>query len=271
MTIIAGFVCKQGILFATDTKHTSAGWMQIEAGKMFASKYPSGGQTLFALSGHVHFAKMILQHCEYELAGLTTEAFTLNGCRSVIERVLREDYAAHIFPHPEPRPEVEFLIGAYSPVSKKCGLFSTDGSSVNRLRGYECRGTGAYLGHFLLREKYKDIQRSRDRDSDTYGDAKQIGAHVLDALQQIKAYDDSCGRSTDIAWMAHDGRMSHLTRLYEDPVDADDFEFTMTRLLTGELRTDLFNVVMQPAPEPSPKEVRKSPKRGRKSRKPSRA
>jgi hypothetical protein len=148
MTVIAAFSCGSGLLFTTDTKHTFPGWMQMEAGKMFPCDYKNGGKTLFALCGQVHYAKMVIQHCEREFDKLKTPQFSLEKCRAVLERVLAEDYAAHIYPHPEPRPAVEFLVGIYSPLAKKAGLFSVEETTVNRLYGYDCRGSGSYLGPF---------------------------------------------------------------------------------------------------------------------------
>src|SRR5687767_14067591 len=97
MTIISGFVCQDGILFATDTKHSVAGWMQMEAGKMFAKDYENGGKSIFALSGNVHYAKMILQHCERAFSMFSSEQFTLHNCREALETVLAGDYATHIY------------------------------------------------------------------------------------------------------------------------------------------------------------------------------
>ena len=65
---------------------------------------------------------MVIQHCEDALDDVPPDKFTLGNVSRVIERVLVEDHAAHVFPHPEPRPNVEFLAGVYSPVSKKVGF-----------------------------------------------------------------------------------------------------------------------------------------------------
>ena len=274
MTIIAGFACRDGFLFAADTKHSIPGWMQMEAGKLFTNEYPCGGRTLFAISGHVHYAKMMVQHCERQLSELSSEQFTLDSCRSTIERVICEDYANHIYPHPEPRPSVEFLVGAYSPISKMAGMFSTEETSVNRLYGYDCRGSGAYLGHFLLRDTYKHIRRASRYRIDRVHEIHQITLHVIHAIRRIKSYDDSCGNATDIGWIGHNGFMGLVTRLFNDGIeDEHTVKWLVKRLTTGQFPTDAElahpRLTALPAKPSSSLSIRTVPKRDRKRRKPS--
>ncbi len=271
MTIIAGFVCEKGILLTADTKVAVQGWMQMEAGKMFPCRYRSGAVTIFALSGDVHYAKMIIQHCEQIYLTFSPDEFTIRKCRDVLEQTLAADYATHIFPHPDPKPVVELMLGMYSPADDATALFSTQGTSVNRLYGYDCRGSGSYLGHFLMRGPFKKIEQAlRTGASDPDEQVRALVLHAFQSIEQVKGFDDSCGKATDIGWIGGDGLASYITRFPSDRrLDETSVVDFVSRMLSGTLDVS-WAATTPPERASSSQSVPKAPKRGRKRQQPSR-
>lgn len=194
MTAVAGFIFDSGILMCADTKHTYSGQMKLESTKIFSSSHPNGINSAFGIVGSVDYARMAMQECEAALSGLSRRN-TKAKIRAVITRVLRDICR-------EPHEAFELLLAIYSPTNG-LAMFKTRDGAVCELRGYECLGSGSYLGHYLVRDQYQRLGR-------TNASLDGILFLSVSALTNIKNYDDGCGGRSEFVVLRRDGTMSDV-------------------------------------------------------------
>jgi 20S proteasome alpha/beta subunit len=155
MTIAAGFNFEGGVVLCADTKHSAS--YKVDASKIFTERYDNGAVSAFVYAGNMRYCRMAIEKFESAIASLTQEQATLAMMRGMVEGALRAIHKEHVFVHPRFRAQelsIRFVGSLWSPHG---GLynFSTDDTSIIRFRGYDCIGSGAYLGHYLIRSKYK--------------------------------------------------------------------------------------------------------------------
>ena len=50
------------------------------------------------------------------------------------------------------------LVALYSSSDRQYSVFRTCGAALKELAGYDCQGSAAYLGHYLIRDRYRAMQ-----------------------------------------------------------------------------------------------------------------
>jgi 20S proteasome alpha/beta subunit len=202
VTVAAGFNFTDGIVLCTDTKHTYPGAMKLQSPKIFKKEdYASGLKTAFCIVGSVRYCKMIIQKCEGALTQLAKHECSKVEVRTVIETVLLAVFQEHIYKHPDfsrGALSAGFLIGIWSPVDG-LGFYSTEDTAINELLGYECLGSGSYLGHYILRALFRRNLHF-----------EQVALLATHMLIQTKNYDDSCGGDSQFVWLRTDGSISEV-------------------------------------------------------------
>ena len=210
MTIAAALTFDSGVLLCADTKHTYTGWVQFESTKIFTSEY-ADSRSVFVITGPVDWAVAAIQSSERALASLSSASQTLAEMQKTVERELRTLYQEHIYPHPDPKPDFTLLITLYSAVERRWQLFRTNETKLRALRGYDCHGTGAYLGHYLIRPRYLAARAKKLLDLDL------VFTVAVEALREIKDYDEGCGKSSEVAVLHADGRVIGPERFQDTP------------------------------------------------------
>lgn len=193
MTIAAGFKVRDGIVMCADTMYTAA--MKIHADKLFAGHVDQGLESgdgrcswIFALAGNEAYAKMAIDDCIEAILALSAEARNSQSVKSSLRAAIKRVNDEYVDTRPAGEKDLarfELLIAVATTDSVPV-LYSTSGPALMESREYECIGSGAYLGHYLIRPAFSE--------SLTISNAVLIAAQALAAA---KEYDASCGgRST---------------------------------------------------------------------------
>lgn len=198
MTIAAGFNFDGGLLVCADSKHI--GGMTLYETKISAKAHTSGAKSVFAIAGATRFARMALSECERVLSALSKP--TKPEMEDAIKDTLVEIHRKHIFPHPDRGiqggPDFNLMIGLWSPVDG-IGLYSTDVTALDPVKTYDCLGSGDYLGHYIIRPRFRDGMT-----------LKRVIFLATTALQRIKAYDPNCGGQSEIAVLMNTGELTDV-------------------------------------------------------------
>jgi hypothetical protein len=182
-----------GILLCADTKDRRA---PLKPTKIFPKQYgsnPGSARSIFLVSVLVDGAVDAVRHCERALETLQPAEFTTERMRATIEKALVES-----------RPEATLLVALYSPIDQQCSLFHSRGTALVEFAGYDCHGPAAYLGHYLIRDKY------RSADSMDSLDLTTVTSIANEALKRIRATFDGCGGLTESLVMYANGRATDV-------------------------------------------------------------
>lgn len=197
MTIAAGPRFQKGALLCADTKHT--GQMALYDPKLFPKQYPNGGRSIFAIAGNSSYAGMGVRKCEAKIGLLKNPS--LDQMADEIEAALLEIYTKHIHSHPDRNtvggPDFWLLAALWSPVNG-LGTYSTAQTSAAPFPVYFCEGTGAYLGHYIIKPRYTDPN----------SDLTLAVSVAFTALQRIKSYDPDCGGYSQVVTLSNEGQIS---------------------------------------------------------------
>jgi 20S proteasome alpha/beta subunit len=188
MTIAAGFRVEDGVLLCADTMYTGA--MKIHQQKIFPVSFRDGGgehpeHFVFALAGNEAYAKTAIDKCTEALTDLGPEKRTLRNVKKELRSVMKLIYDTYIYSRPESERlslEFQFMIGAWLPRGGGAQLFSTEGPMVNLQHDYDCIGTGAYLGHYLIRPVFSQMLKM-----------PAVMTLASQMLAAAKEYDTNCG------------------------------------------------------------------------------
>jgi hypothetical protein len=195
-----------GILLCTDTKHG------VPA-RIFPKQYgsdPGCARSIFVISEPGDCAVAALQHCERALDILQPAEYTIDRMRAAIEHALLEVHQQHLDSQLESKPEAPLLVALYSPRDRQCSLFRASGTALGEFVGYDCQGTAAYLGHYLIRDRYRAAQSMDSLDLST------VFAIAIETLEGVRECLDGCGESTEIIVMYANGRASEVQLLRQD-------------------------------------------------------
>ncbi|MCU1311654.1 MAG: hypothetical protein JWO20_2779 [Candidatus Angelobacter sp.] len=202
MTIGIGLMYEEGFLLCSDRQMTAS--MKFGESKMEMFEYPEEsdkpfGKAIFALSGNLSLARMIVADCNSALEKLKKEDMTLKNMALTIRHVLLQDFKLHLYSNPSRSPESdpEFLIALWSHVDG-LGAFFTEGTAINEMDQFQCIGTGAYLGRYLIAPHILPFLSSHEW-------AIALACHVL---REVKSYDSYCGGKTDIYGLKADGTLA---------------------------------------------------------------
>jgi 20S proteasome alpha/beta subunit len=200
VTIAAGFQFDEGVLICADTKHTAG--MNLYETKLFAKSYGSGAKSIFAIAGASRFARMAVSDCGKALSKL--KAPEKSDLEDAVKETLIKVHQEHIFPHPDRGvvggPDFNLVVALSSAIDG-LGLYSTDGTALDPVATYDCLGSGDYLGHYIIRPRY--------RSGMSIG---EVFALATTALQRIKAYDQNCGGYSEVSVLTRSGELSDVER-----------------------------------------------------------
>jgi 20S proteasome alpha/beta subunit len=205
MTIASGFNYAEGVLLCADTKHSAS--YKLDASKIFTEEYANGAKSAFVYAGNMRYCRMAIEQFESAVGSLKKQQVTLPMMRGMVEGALQKIHQEHLFKHPRFRTgdlSIGFIGSLWSPTG---GLynFSTDDTSIIRFRGYDCIGTGDYLGHYLIRSKYQSAKRPISLED--------VILIATSTLMAIKSHDADCGGDSEFVVIKKDGRMSLVRHL----------------------------------------------------------
>jgi 20S proteasome alpha/beta subunit len=178
------------------------GAMKILKQKLFPVTFSEREHLVFALSGNEAYGKMAIDDCIEVVRQLEPEKRTLRNVNTAIRSAIKPINDQYVYSRPAYEREAlefQFVIGAWLPKGGGAQLFSTEGSAVNLQSDYECIGSGAYLGHYLIRPVFHRILG--------------LNAIVLLATQMLaaaKTYDVYCGGPSTFSIITNDGEIKTL-------------------------------------------------------------
>jgi 20S proteasome alpha/beta subunit len=203
VTIIAGFNFDRGIVLCADTKHTAA--MKLDASKIFTKHYTicdpefrTKARSAIAYAGPMRYARMAIRKIEDKIDAL--ENPTIAGMTTEIESVLRDIHENQLYKHPDWRIgtlNLGLLIGLWSEVEQSLQMFTSEDTALMSAPGYDCLGSGDYLAHYLIRDRYEGHLMP----------LADILLLAINMLTSIKSYDDGCGGRSDFQIMTTDGEV----------------------------------------------------------------
>jgi len=194
-----------GILLCADTKHSVPARLPPESTNIFPKQYGSKlgyARSIFLISEPVDWTVAAVQYCEAALDILQPAEYTIDRMRATIENSLFEIY--------QRQPEATLLVALYSPCDQQYSLFRTSGAALREIVGYDCEGTAAYLGHYLIRDRYRASQSMDALD------LTSVFSIAIETLEGVREYHGRCGESTEIFVMYANGRASGIQRIRQD-------------------------------------------------------
>jgi hypothetical protein len=186
-----------GILLCADTKHSVPAREHPESSNIFPKQYGSEARyarSIFIASEPADCGVAAVQYCEHQLDNCPPTEYTIDRMRATIENSLSEIY--------QRQPEAAMLVTLYSSFDRQYALFHTSGAALKELGGYDCQGAAAYLGHYLLRDRY-EAMRSMDAL-----DLKSVFSMATETLDCVRESRDGCGEFTEIYVLYANGRAS---------------------------------------------------------------
>lgn len=190
MTIAVGFVYDDGLVFCVDTKISTN--IKTNESKLSWCVYGEGRNcaTAFAISAmDLKFAKSAVDFCEDAVARIDFKdaGVGIESVKKAIQSALTKFYKEHVFPHPDRGVpgvvDFEFLIGIW--LNNETRLYESRETILSPISVYECRGQGAYLAKYLIRQ-YLEANP---------GPMTLQGAALIAnyAVSSVMDYDESCG------------------------------------------------------------------------------
>ena len=189
MTIAAGLLCREGVLLAADTEHTS--WQT----KSHASKIEiipfQDGKVGLAGAGNTAFVSSAIRKFRDALTRTKT-----TDPLAIIESVHEKEYRRNVLKHPNHATEQDlhywFLIGLWR--GDKTKLYVTSLTAVADVAGFDCIGVGEPLASHIIGPAYSTGMQ--------YSEALPIVAY---ALAHVKEHVRECGGVTTVRFIANDG------------------------------------------------------------------
>jgi hypothetical protein len=210
--IAAAMSFNSGILLFADAAHAVAAKRHDEPRNIFRRQYGSDREcacSLFVVSEPVVGNVAAFHECEQSLAHVPPGDCTIDRMRHTIEQLLRERWHDQDDVQPS-EPERSALVALYSGCERKYSLFRTTGTTLAEVAGYDCEGTAAYLGHYLIRNRYA-AARSMDML-----DLNTVFAIAIETLESIRAVESACGKSSEMVVMYADGHVSEVQNIPRD-------------------------------------------------------
>lgn len=193
-----------GILFCAATKNSVPARIYPESTNIFLRQYDakSGDAcSIFLLSEPIDCAVAVVQYCEHTLEILRPEEFTIERMRLTIENSLSEIY--------QRQPGVTMLVALYSSSDRQYSAFRTSGAALKELAGYDCQGSAAYLGHYLIRDRYRAMQSMDALD------LRSVFAIAAETLSGIREFCEGCAECAEILVLYANGRKTGVHRFWQ--------------------------------------------------------
>jgi|SoiMethySBSTD1v2_1073268.scaffolds.fasta_scaffold07827_9 hypothetical protein len=183
-----------------------------ESRRIFQRQYgepPHCARSVFVASDIVGWTAAAFERSEAALEALPAASRTIDGMKDAIEHALFEAYQDQIG-LPTAEQEFSAFIALYSPMEKRYALFHTLNNALREVTGHDCVGPAAFLGHYLIRDPY-NAARSMDALN-----LETVFSIATDTLDGVRACNEKCGVSAEMAVMYADGHVSDIQRLPHD-------------------------------------------------------
>jgi len=130
--------------------------------------------------------------------------------RATIENSLSEIY--------QRQPGVTMLVALYSSSDQQYAAFRTSGAALKELAGYDCQGSAAYLGHYLIRDRYRAMQSMDALD------LRSVFALAAETLDGVREFCEGCPECVEILVLYANGRKSGVQRLSQGRRELPELE-----------------------------------------------
>ena len=201
-----------GILLFADTEPVVPRRIPYEPRKIFHREYgssPGFAHSIFVVSESGDWARAAFQCGERGLDALQPAERTIDRMRETVEQSLLQSYCEQDAGEPSERERPLFVV-LYSPCQLRYSLFRTISTTLREVVGYDCQGTAASLGHYLIRDRYH-AARSLDAL-----DLTTVFSIAVDTLAGIRERDGACGESSEVVVVYSDGHVSDVQRILDD-------------------------------------------------------
>lgn len=198
MTVAAGFMFDDGILFCVDTKVSTS--IKTNESKLLFYTHGNGqSATAFAISSDdLNFPRAAVESCRAAVDKIDFKDATIESVRKAIQSALAKFYREHIFPHPDRASGavyLEMLVGIW--LNNETRLFVSHETLLSPVEEYECLGSGAYLAKYLIGQYgYGKGERV------TLADAGLISSLAVNAAID---YDEGCGGEPEMLILNNNG------------------------------------------------------------------
>ena len=209
--IAAALSFNSGILLFSDADRPRS-VAPRESRRIFQRQYgepPQCARSVFVASDIVGWTSAAFERSETALEALPASQRTIDGMKDAIEHALFEAYQDQIG-LPTAEQEFSAFIALYSPAEKRYALFHTLNTALREVAGHDCVGPAAFLGHYLIRDPY-NAARSMDALN-----LETVFSIATDTLDGVRACNEKCGVSSEMAVMYADGHVSDIQRLAHD-------------------------------------------------------
>ena len=100
------------------------------------------------------------------------------------------------------------LVALYSSSDRQYSAFRTSGVALKELAGYHCQGSAAYLGYYLIRDRYRAMQSMDALD------LRSVVAIAVETLDGVREFCEGCPESAEILVLYANGRKSGVERIW---------------------------------------------------------
>jgi hypothetical protein len=220
IAVALSFDC--GILLCADSKDNVRGQVQPESTKIFQRQYGSNpvcARSIFLTSERVKSTISAIRHCERALDAIRPTEYTFDRMRDAIEYALFKIDQEHFDSQLQSKPQTTLLVALYAHSDRQCSLFRTNGTELRELIGYDCQGIAAYLGHYLIHERYRAAQSMGTLDLTT------VFSIAIETIEGMKEYRRECRGSAEAMILYADGRVSDVQTICLDTGQERNLEF----------------------------------------------
>jgi hypothetical protein len=211
MAVAVAIAFDAGILLCADAKYSAPSRIPVQFTKIFprTSGANHSGRSIFLIAEPDDQTAAALHAAERMLRVIEPAECTIDRMRTTIENALLE-VSQRKTSQSKPLSECGLMAALYSPVDRECALFRASGVALRECVGYDCQGPAAYLGHLLIRDRYRAAQ---SMDSVNLSTAFAIGT---DALEAVRAHCPKCGDCIEVVVMYGNGRVSDVQCMRPD-------------------------------------------------------
>jgi hypothetical protein len=195
MTIAAGFLCQDGMLFCADTEHQT--WaMKTHSPKIGYFDCP-GGRIGYSFAGNSDFALAAIQKCERVLKSVPPNETVVE-----LEKCLDRQYRKAVLSRPDYSDQnlaYRFMIGISNPLAPM-RLYSTYETSITNVQdNFRCLGIGEYLAHYLIGSTFSPMITEQ-----------RLVSLAAFALGVVKNNVPGCGGESQFLMLRNDGNTEFL-------------------------------------------------------------
>jgi hypothetical protein len=212
LTIAIAIPFDSGVLLCADTSRIPSAQIRLGSTRIFQKRYdskPSYARSIFVISDPVNSGIVVVQQCERALDLLHPAEYTIDGMRATIENSLLETYQEQLDSEFESNPTASLLIALYSSADQRYSLFRTNGIALMEHVGYDCQGSAAYVGHFLLRDRYEAAESMGALDLTT------VFSIATETLESVREYSRDSNDTVEIIIMFANGRASEVRHIHQ--------------------------------------------------------